>query len=157
MVPGDFNLILDAADKNNANLKRRNMGRFRRFVDEAELKDLHGRRYTWSNGCARPTLEKLDRVLVSGEWETLFPDSFLQTLSSNMSDHSPLLLATDAAFCPKRRFHFQNFWTKIPRYIKAVEKGWVCQSATTDPFGRIDQLLRSTAHELQSWSQRCIG
>ena len=51
MIAGDFNLILDATDKNNLNLNRRNMGRFRRFVDEMELKDvpLHGRYFTWSN------------------------------------------------------------------------------------------------------------
>jgi endonuclease/exonuclease/phosphatase family metal-dependent hydrolase len=111
LIADDFNLILDAMDKNNANLNRRNMGRFRRFVDETELKDLplHGCRYTWSNGCAHPTLEKLDRVLASADWESLFPESFLQALSSDMSDHTPLLLATNAAFRPKRRFHFENY------------------------------------------------
>lgn len=55
MVAGDFNLILDASDKNNLNLNRRNMGRFRRFVDDMELKDVHlnGRLFTWSNGRVR--------------------------------------------------------------------------------------------------------
>jgi hypothetical protein len=79
---------LDAAGKNNVNLNRRNMGRW--FVDDAELKDLHlhGRRYTWSNGCARLTLEKLDRVLISVDWESLFPDCFLQALSSDTSNQS---------------------------------------------------------------------
>jgi len=70
MIAGDFNLILDATDKNNLNLKRRNMGRFRRFVDEMELKDvpLHGRYFTWSNERENATLEKLDRVLVTVDW-----------------------------------------------------------------------------------------
>lgn len=112
MIAGDFNLILDASDKNNLNLNRRNMGRFRRFVDEMELKEVHmlGRRYTWSNGWARLTLEKLDRVLVTVEWETLHPFCLLQALSSDMSDHAPLHLATNGAHRPKRRFHFENFW-----------------------------------------------
>jgi len=67
MIAGDFNLILDATDKNNLNLNRRNMGRFHRFVDEMELKDvpLHGRYFTWSSERENPTLEKLDRVLVT--------------------------------------------------------------------------------------------
>jgi hypothetical protein len=82
MIAGDFNLILEAADKNNANLNRRNMGRFRRFVDQLLLKDvyLHGRRYTWGNERATPTMEKLDRILVTVEWETMFPYCFLQPL-----------------------------------------------------------------------------
>lgn len=47
-IAGDFNLLLHATDKNKTNINRRNMGRFRRFVDELQLKDqpLHGRRYT---------------------------------------------------------------------------------------------------------------
>jgi hypothetical protein len=31
-VAGDFNLIVDAADKNNANLNRRMMGKFRHLL-----------------------------------------------------------------------------------------------------------------------------
>lgn len=34
LLMGDFNLILDAKDKNNQNINRRNIGRFRRFMDE---------------------------------------------------------------------------------------------------------------------------
>lgn len=128
-------------------------------MDEVELKDmhLHGRRYTWSSGTDRPTLEKLDRVLASVDWELLYPNSFLTALSSDMSGHCPLLLATEAAIRPKRRFHFENFWSKIPGYLSAVEQGWRCDSAITNPFGRIDQLLRNTAKHLQSWSQRSVG
>ncbi|CAL5070105.1 unnamed protein product [Urochloa decumbens] len=159
MIAGDFNLLLDAADKNNLNINRRNMGRFRRFVDDMELKDvhLHGRFYTWSNGWARPTMEKLDRVLMNIEWELLHPFCLLQALSSDMSDHCPLHLATNAASRPKRRFHFENYWIKIPGYLAAVERGWRCPDHVVDPFGRIDQLLRNTAKELQSWSQKSIG
>lgn len=104
MIAGDFNLILDAADKNNHRINRRNLGRFRRFVDEMELKDifLHGRRYTWSNERENPTLEKLDRILVTVNWELRFPYCFLQALSSDMSDHCPLHLATNATFHVKR-------------------------------------------------------
>ncbi|CAO2042950.1 unnamed protein product [Urochloa humidicola] len=40
MITEDFNLLLDASDKNNANVNRRNLGRFRRFVDELQLKSL---------------------------------------------------------------------------------------------------------------------
>jgi hypothetical protein len=33
-IAGDFNLILDAADKNNAMLNRRMMGSFRRLLND---------------------------------------------------------------------------------------------------------------------------
>lgn len=50
-LAGDFNMIYSTEDKNNANLDKVLMDRFRRFVNDLELKDipLLGSRYTWSN------------------------------------------------------------------------------------------------------------
>jgi hypothetical protein len=66
-VTGDFNLILNEADKNNEQINRANLSRFRRTVAMLELQDLHlhWRWFTWSNERENPTLECLDRVLVS--------------------------------------------------------------------------------------------
>jgi hypothetical protein len=63
----DFNIILKEEDKNNSNLGRAMMGRFRRWTDDLALKELPllGRNFTWSNGQSRPTLVRLDRVLFS--------------------------------------------------------------------------------------------
>lgn len=60
LVVGDFSLIYQAEDKNNTNLNRAMMGRFRRFLDDAEVKEipLHGQKYTWSNETI-PTLVRL--------------------------------------------------------------------------------------------------
>jgi hypothetical protein len=51
MLAGDFNTIYCSEDKNNDNINRATMGRFRRFVNYLELKEipLLGRRCTWSN------------------------------------------------------------------------------------------------------------
>lgn len=159
LVAGDFNLLLEATDKNNRNINRRNLGWFRRFVDDVCLKDLplHGRRYTWSNEQANPTMEKLDRVLVSVGWEELFPFSFLQALSSDMFDHCPLHLATNALPPPKRRFHFENWWLRIPGIRETIQRAWECDVPLTRPYARLDRLLRNTAKELQSWSQKQVG
>lgn len=159
VVVGDFNLILDEADKNNARINRRNLRLFRQTVDQLELQDIHlnGRKYTWSNERHQPTLVKLDRVLVSLDWEERFPSCFLQALSSDASDHCPLLLQTNAAFSIKPRFHFEVYWPKCEGFLEAVARGWQCPSTITDPFRRLDQFLRNTARELQSWSAKYIG
>ncbi|XP_072150422.1 uncharacterized protein [Setaria viridis] len=159
IVVGDFNLLLHASDKNNVNINRRNLGRFRRFVDDLQLKDifLHGRRYTWSNERNTPTMERLDRVLVTVDWELNYPFFYLQALSSDFSDHCPLLLSTNASFHTKRRFHFENWWIKIPGYLDAVQAGWVCNEDFADPLCRIDAKLKNMAKHLQSWSQRTVG
>jgi exonuclease III len=51
IIAGDFNLIYKAEDKNNSNLNRAMMGRFRGTINDLSLKEipLHGRKYTWSN------------------------------------------------------------------------------------------------------------
>lgn len=79
-IAGDFNLIYRAADKSNANLDRAMMGCFQRLLNELELKEseLLGRRFTWSNERASPTLVRLDRVFFTDSWETIFPNHLLQ-------------------------------------------------------------------------------
>lgn len=114
MLAGDFNMIYSSEDKNNDSVNRASMGRFRRFVNDMELKEipLLGQRYTWSNERASPTLVKLDRVLCTGDWEDIFPDCILQSLASEMSDHCLLVLGIQDDVKGKRRFHFESFWTK---------------------------------------------
>jgi endonuclease/exonuclease/phosphatase family metal-dependent hydrolase len=76
LVIGDFNMILRASEKNNENLDRRSMTRFRDFVNSHELKELymHGRTYTWSNERQTPTLTRIDRALISINWDLTYPD-----------------------------------------------------------------------------------
>lgn len=105
-IVGDFNLIYLTEYKNILNLNWRSMKRFRRFIDEHNLKDLrlHGRNFTWSNEREKPTLERLDPILDSFDWEEAFPNCFLQALSSSFSDHCPLLLSTSCDFSFKGQF-----------------------------------------------------
>jgi hypothetical protein len=107
-VTGDFNLILEVADKNNSNLHRRMMGRFRRFLNDLELKeqDLIGRRYTWSNERQAPTMEKLDRWFCTVDWDEGHPDCLLQELSSSLSNHCAIMMSTNVSYQRKARFHF---------------------------------------------------
>ncbi|XP_073367722.1 uncharacterized protein [Aegilops tauschii subsp. strangulata] len=135
------------------------MNYFRAFVDDLELKELymHGRRFTWSNERDNPTLTKIDRVLVSVDWDLANPDCFLQALGTNVSDHPPLHLCTQAMCTPKQRFRFEVFWTKLDGFEAAVREAWVCDEAIVDPFKRLDALFRNAAMSLQSWGQRKTG
>jgi endonuclease/exonuclease/phosphatase family metal-dependent hydrolase len=53
---------------------------------------MSGRKYTWANNLATPTYEKLDRVLITTEWEEKFPLTMVRVLTREVSDHTPLLL-----------------------------------------------------------------
>lgn len=151
---GDFNLIAQASDKSNNNINRRGKAAFRGFINELQLKDLYlqGRRYTWSNDQARATMVKLDRILFNDSWDAAFPGSLLQALSSEISDHCPLLLTCDAPFRPARQFRFENYWVKMEKFELVVQHAWHQPVTTSDPLARIHQKLQRTAKELKAWS-----
>jgi hypothetical protein len=88
-------MIYSSEDKNNENLNRRTMGRFRGLVNDLDLKEvpLLGRRYTWSNEHETPTLIKLVPVLCTADWEELYLDCILQSRANKISHHCPLLLS----------------------------------------------------------------
>jgi hypothetical protein len=54
----------------------------------------------------------------------LFLDSLLQSAASVVSDHCPLLMGLKGKTQGKRRFHFENFWPKLPSFMDAVEQNW---------------------------------
>uniref|UniRef100_A0A453F1H8 Endonuclease/exonuclease/phosphatase domain-containing protein n=1 Tax=Aegilops tauschii subsp. strangulata TaxID=200361 RepID=A0A453F1H8_AEGTS len=118
MVCGDFNLILRDEDKSRGNLNRRMMGRFRRLTNDLMLKEvyLNGRRFTWSNEQSPPTLVHLDRVLCTSDWEDTHADCHLRCLASVVSDHSPLLLDCSPTHTARRRFHFEDYWMRLPGF-----------------------------------------
>jgi hypothetical protein len=80
LVLGDFNLIYKARDKNNLNLNRQLMGKFRHALDDCELFEfsLQNRKFTWRNERAEPILIHLDRVFCNTEWELLHTGFRLQ-------------------------------------------------------------------------------
>jgi hypothetical protein len=159
LLCGDFNLIYKAEDKNNAILNRRMMGRFRRFIDDNKLQELHlnGRRFTWSSERDNPTLERLDRVFATEDWLLAFPNHELNALSSECSDHAPLKLTTVNTLHTFKRFHFENIWPKFEGFLQVVEEAWVCPWPDADAFRVLDYKLRNTAKALQSWSAKHVG
>jgi exonuclease III len=112
LILGDFNLIYKASDKNNLNLNRRLMGKFRAALDSCELIEicLQNRKYTWSNERENSTMVRLDRAFCNPDWEMLLPHFALQALSTGASDHCPILLRRQEIVPTKARFRFEDHW-----------------------------------------------
>lgn len=87
------------------------MNRFRSVLDDLLLGEIHlsGRLFTWSNYRDNPTLERLDRAFTSPQWVELFPLHHLSCLSSDCSDHAPLLLVLNVEPWARPRFYFDNY------------------------------------------------
>lgn len=123
LIAGDFNLIYRATDKNNTNIDRALMGRFRRTLNQLQLKqiELIGRRFTWSNERDSLTLVRLDRAFCTTDWEAIYPDHALLSTTAGTSDHCPLTLSLRSHIRGKRRFHFESFWPCLDGFHEAVQ------------------------------------
>lgn len=96
VVGGDFNTLRSPMDKNSSNFDSRWPFLFNAVIDGLCLMELEmvGRQYTWANNLPIPTYKKLDRVLVTTEWDEKYPLSSVVALNRHISDHTPLLLNT---------------------------------------------------------------
>ncbi|PWZ06939.1 hypothetical protein Zm00014a_024860 [Zea mays] len=74
LIGGDFNIIRRESDKNKPGGTNKWSFLFNAIIEQHGLieLDLVGRQYTWSNNRLDPTFEKLDRFLVSPEWDLAY-------------------------------------------------------------------------------------
>ncbi|WVZ62463.1 hypothetical protein U9M48_012212 [Paspalum notatum var. saurae] len=96
LIGGDFNIIREPTEKNNANYSDRWPFLFNAIIDAFNLRklELSGRQFTWANHLPVPTFEKLDRILSYTDWEMKFPRTSILALTREISDHTPLFLNT---------------------------------------------------------------
>jgi exonuclease III len=96
IIGGDFNIKRRPEDKNKNNLETKWTDLFNMVIQSLELKEIEmsGRQYNWVSSGDDPTFEKLDRILVSTEWEKKFPLTNVLAKDRSNSDHTPLLLNT---------------------------------------------------------------
>ena len=75
LLGGDFYLIRFSSEKNRLTPLSKHSQTFNSLIACYDLLDLKmiGGKYTWSNNQNPPTLERPDRILVSKNWEDLFP------------------------------------------------------------------------------------
>ncbi|PNX71795.1 cysteine-rich receptor-like protein kinase, partial [Trifolium pratense] len=97
-VCGDFNAVRSVDERLSVRDGYRSSDHFsfNRFINDNTLIDLPlcGRKYTWFKGDGR-SMSRLDRFLLSGEWCLTWPNCTRVSRMRGLSDHCPLVLATD--------------------------------------------------------------
>ncbi|RLM69761.1 hypothetical protein C2845_PM17G02720 [Panicum miliaceum] len=74
---------------------------FNAVIDSFDLReiDLSGLKFTWANTLLDPTNEKLQRFLMTTDWEFKYPMVMVQALDRGVSYHAPLLLQWPETKC----------------------------------------------------------
>jgi hypothetical protein len=85
---GYFNIIHSRTEKNNSRYNDRWSSLFNVVINSLNLRELElsRRQFTWANRFQIPTYEKLDRILVSTEWEVKHPQVTVRAFPREISD-----------------------------------------------------------------------
>ncbi|KAF7802873.1 ribonuclease H [Senna tora] len=147
---GDFNEIAYVTEQKGGsqpNLQRCN--NFQSWIDRCYLIDIKpdGSFFTWE-GPKRPNQEKLfkrlDRVMCSPSWHTLFKDASVKNIFKLHSDHFPMLVSTEEVCLNKseRPFRFEACWMQHEEFRSFLKEEW-----------NKDASLNSTTEEIV-WFQK---
>nr|XP_028964583.1 uncharacterized protein LOC114827108 [Malus domestica] len=120
--------------------------------------DFNGPAFTW-HGMRHGHLveERIDRALINGLWQDLWPNSLVTHGTVMGSDHCPLIIQTESESMRGRRaFKFEAFWAKEIDCDQVVRSCWNRQAPSEIlSLSRKTQLVDELrAQEESYWMQR---
>jgi mannosylglycoprotein endo-beta-mannosidase len=148
-------------DKSSGNFDPKWPGIFNAVIESLDLREIvmTGRQYTWAGPGVNPTFEKLDRVLVSTEWEIQFPLTSVEPRDRNISDHTPLVINTGASThqTGDRPFKFERGWLLRDGFYDMVANIWQSETKGSTPLERWQAKIRRLRQHLRGWAKHTAG
>ncbi|XP_060210641.1 uncharacterized protein LOC132637591 [Lycium barbarum] len=125
-VCGDFNVARFISEKRNFRRRRRSMVEFSDFIEDMNLIDLQleDGNYTWFKGDNQDRASRIDRFLISEEWDDSFSNIKQIPLQRLASDHIPLALEGGTWNRSKNYFKFENWWLGTTGFNDRVQEWW---------------------------------
>ena len=123
-VGGDFNEILSPNERSRGGRISNTMRRFSDILNDfLGLRDLPLQRdpYTWWGEQNGRSMSRLDRFLVSTDWESHFSKVIQRCPPRPVSDHFPILLDSDGVRTGPSPFRFELMWLKFEPFKEILQ------------------------------------
>ncbi|RVW16809.1 Transposon TX1 uncharacterized 149 kDa protein [Vitis vinifera] len=135
------------------------MRRFSEVIGELGLRDipLAGGPFTWIGGLNSQAASRLDRFLISDQWEDHFSAISQSALPRLVSDHSPIILEAEGFSSGKSPFRFENMWLKIDGFKDLVRSWWNGYSVEGYSSHCIVEKLKALKKDLKKWNKEVVG
>jgi hypothetical protein len=148
-------------DKNTDKFDTRWLNLFNAVLETLQLKEIvmFGRQYMWAGLGDNPTNEKLDRALVSTEWEHKYPLTIVESRDRNMSDHTPLILNTVASTHQNMQptFQFERGWLTRDGFFNMVADIWQSECRGLISLEKWQNNIRNIRQYLRGWAKHTVG
>jgi len=119
-----------------------------------DLEDLNhlGQKFTLyhSNG---ETMSRIDRALISEDWENTWGTPSLWFLPRDVSDYCPLILKVGVTDWGPKPFRFNNHWIENRNFKKVVEDLWVLQGEVAWMGVVLKNKLKKLKGGLREWNK----
>ena len=135
------------------------MRRFSAFISKQSLVDLPlvGGTFTRSNSREVASRSRLDRFLLSTDWEENFLFVCQRHLSRLLSDHFPILLEGGNLHGGKKPFRFENMWLKDEGFLERVSSWWETYLFQGTPSFSLANKLKMLKLDLKRWNVEEFG
>ncbi|WMV13881.1 hypothetical protein MTR67_007266 [Solanum verrucosum] len=154
-VCGDFNEARYVSEKRNCIRRTIGMREFSDLIEDLNLVDLQleNAKFTWFKGDNHLIASRIDRVLVSQEWDDAFRNLKQYTMQRILSDHSPITLQGGSWKKSKSYFKFENWWLGTEGFIDRARTWWNSFDYTGRPDYILASKLKALKHKLKEWSR----
>ena len=154
-----FNVIKFPSEWSRGERVSSAMRRFLGVIDELVLRGLPllGGLVIWSGGLNGQSKSRLDRFLVSNDWEGHFSELEQSTVSRLVSDHFPILLDGGGVRSGLVSFCFENMWLKEEGFKELLKSWWQSFNFSSSFNFILAEKLKALKSNLKTWNKEVFG
>ena len=113
--------------------------------------------FTWRGGLNNQSQSRLDRFLVTDEWDSMFNGATQGILARPVSDHLPILLEGGGLKRGPSPFRFENMWLEERGFMDQLKRWWGSLYFTGSFSFVLDAKLRALKGLLKTWNKEVFG